>query len=442
MRILFIGCGAVGSGLLELWNISNNPIGNLDIVMIEPKELPEWVIKTFPQIVHIKIALNEKLVDTLLKKLLDDKTFVIDVSVNVDCIEIMKLCSKYKSMYINTSLEDWCDEHLDITSRDLVKLEEWTLYYQALIIRRALKHCKTSIAYECGANPGVISYLALKGLHDCAEQYGSPETKKLIEQKKYNQAAKKLGLATIHVSEFDTQLPYKKRPKGEFWNTWSCIGLQAEGIDPVQVGWGSFEDQAVGFTPRQGEKNIRFFQKRGVDAVHNTVGLDYEGNPKYFKGYMIPHGEANSLSRTLTYKGYRPSVFYVYDPPECAKESIKMFKKNDYNIITKTHVLRGNDIKSGFDSIGALLMFNGTGEVPDKTLWWTGTVLDIKDVRKMGFKYTGPTVIQVVANINACVEYMMEHPKNGLMSPEDFDWKLMMKKISKYLGKIHSKEIK
>ena len=187
---------------------------------------------------------------------------------------------------------------------------------------------------------------------------------------------------------------------------------------------------------------MRFFPFRGIDKTHKTVGLDHVGNPHFFEGYLIPHGEANSLSSFLTYKKYRPTVFYVYSPSKCGEESLDKLRKNNYIEISECHVLDQNDIIKGFDSVGALLFFNGSGEVPKDTKWWAGTVVDLKDVKKNGFIHSGPTVVQVAAGMNAAIIQILKNKNNGLMLPEEFNWVKLLKECSKYLGNIYSREIK
>ena len=444
LHLLFIGCGAVGKSVIEILNIAGKShFKTAKITIIEPLELPKWVFQCFPQIKHIKKAITKENMEKLIKPLLNKKTFIIDVSVNVDCIPIMVLAKNKNVLgYLNTSLEDWNNPHPERFFTSKEKLIKRSLSYRSYLAEKAIgKVVNSTIIQEFGMNPGLISISALWGLYNSAMKYGSNETKKAANQGMFNIVAKNLGLLTIQSSEHDTQITKLPKPKGVFWNTWSAVGLgHGEALDPVQIGWGSHENQNIGISDPKILDKTHIFPDRGMDAIHETIGLNYEGNPVSFNGFLIPHGESDSLSKFLSIDDYCPTVYYIYNPPECAKQSLEEQRENEYKPFEKTHVLTLPEIRTGYDSVGTLLIFSGKGEAPEK-MWWSGTVMNVNDAKKCGFKNAGPTTIQVAASIYSAFNYVIDNQHLGLLTPEELDWKYILKTAKPFLGHVYSKEI-
>lgn len=445
LHIVFIGMGAVGKAVIEILNISSKEhIKQAKITIVEPLEIPKWISQMFTQIKHIKKSVTSDNVQKLLKPLFNKHTFVIDVSVEVDSIPIMVLAKQQNVIgYLNTSVEDWSNPNPEYFSMNRDKLIKRSLSYRSYLVEKALgKVHNSTIIQEFGMNPGFISISALLGLYNCAMKYGSNETKKAAENGQFNIVAKNLGLLTIQSSEHDTQITKLPRPKGTFWNTWSANGLQrGEGLDPVQIGWGSHEDQKQGISDPKILDKTHIFPMRGMDEIHETIGLDYNGDPISFNGFLIPHGESDSLSKFLATKDYNPTVYYVYNPSEAAKESLEEQRNNKHKPLSKSHVLTLPEIKMGYDSVGTLLIFSGKGETPS-IMWWTGSCMSVEDAYKCGFVHSGPTVVQVAASIYSAFKYVLEHKHLGLVTPEELDYKYILKTARPYLGNLYSKEIK
>ena len=99
------------------------------------------------------------------------------------------------------------------------------------------------------------------------------------------------------------------------------------------------------------------------------------------------------------------------------------------------------DIKGDetFDSVGALLYFNGKGTI-EKIAHWYGSVLSTLEVKKLGFKVGTATTVQVAISILNAMRLMYnERTEKGFITPEDLNYKYMIEKSRKYLGKIISK---
>lgn len=453
--ILMIGCGGLGKCLLEL-NLLCNFIPKKykgrdmrNIVIIEPEDLGEYSFYKKYTITHIKKALSKNNIKTTLQKYIPGSIIVLDVSIGVNAMDIIKVCNEYNVMYVNTSLENWeIDEpHLLPTSQK--ELYPRTLMYQYKTLMKEKEKIKSTMVFDHGMNPGMISHLAKFAIFSAYEY--AYHRKISFTQKSLSKAAQKLKVDTIHVSELDTQKLKKSYPfqKNTFYNTWSGMGMIAEGLDPIQVGHTQKGRNAVdevigkkGYT----YQNIKYYPLRGISKTLPTVAISKSNKEITFEGFLIPHGEANTLSRYLTVEdhAYTPNVYYVYRPSEPTLLSLEILKERNYKHQPHIHpVLDQRHLAhSGYDSIGANLIFGADATHPlGKYDWWTGTVLSMKDVKKMGLKYAGPTETQVAISFLACVKWMLENPAKGVCSPEDLPSLKIIEWCKPYLGTFVNRKI-
>ena len=128
-----------------------------------------------------------------------------------------------------------------------------------------------------------------------------------------------------------------------------------------------------------------------------------------FEGYTIPHGEANTLSTKLSKYGYQPTVYFIYQPAEFARQTLEAMRPT-YQL-PSAEVVYAPDIEEGADIIGALI------HTPTMR-WWCGNTFGIEDTKKLGLKWSGPTTIQVAISILSALRYMIKHPKLGFITPE------------------------
>jgi homospermidine synthase len=359
---------------------------------------------------------------------------VIDLSVEVDSLFIIDYCIKSKSMYINTSLENWHEEEKPM-HKEYKKFKDDTLYHRELLLDKKLKTSKSTIVIDHGFNPGIIQTFALTALDLIAKEYDLT----LESKEEYAEFAKAIELVSIQVVEFDNQLTNLESYDDLFLNTWSSLGFQAEGTDHCMFGLGtlddSFKDQKL-IIPDEGHKNVRFIAEHSMNLMRDSVTLDNYGVPFEYSGMLITHGESNTLSDYLTTKdgSYRPSVYYVYSPSEVAWGCLQKVRDNDYHFLDYWHVLTPDDIideEYSFDSIGALLTLK------DGRKFWSGSVLTNRQTREMGFKYAGTaTTVQVASSVNSAITYMINNPKEGYCTPEYLRHREILKLTAPFLGNL------
>lgn len=434
-KIFMIGCGSSGQGLLELWQIlPNNKLKDMDIIIVEPKEIPNELLNKYKKIQHLSGSITKENMNKIFDKFVDENTIVINVSVDVDSLLLMKNSKLKKALYIDSSIEDY--------EEDLKKdkpIEHKTLYYRGIQTEKQLKkiklHNSKTILHSHAMNPGLISSFVLYWIDWFVQHNGDSKMKKHLKKQEFGILAKQIGIDTIHISEMDTQITSIKYDPNIFYSTWSTNGIQEEARDHVQiVGTDNLHKQKLGLIKSKIKPHTFYMEDRGMNVEHDSYILNNKLELVKYKGMMIPHYEPFSLSEYLSYGDYCPNIYYVYKPCDIASKSLKKLRENNYQIM-KGYVLRGYNITSGYDAVGATIyLTNGN-------MYWCGSILDINQTKTFGLKYTGPTCLQVVISMTRAIEYLLSHQKNGLITTEEIPYKYMIENCKKYLGQFICQKI-
>jgi homospermidine synthase len=158
--------------------------------------------------------------------------------------------------------------------------------------------------------------------------------------------------------------------------------------------------------------------------------------PNYtIRGMVVRHGEAFTISDKLTvWDGdravYRPTVHYAYCPCDAAIASLNELRGYDYKLQPKLRIM-GDEITSGSDILGALLMGHGYNS------WWCGSDLSIEESRRL-VPHQNATTMQVAISVVAAVMWMIEHPSQGVCVPDDLPHDYILGISKPYLGKFIS----
>lgn len=409
--ILLIGCGAIGRTILLYWNRVIPHVTSDKLVIIEPKDLP---IPLPHKATHLQMGLTEENYIETLDSI--KPSFIIDLSINVDSVSIVNYCFDRNIPCINTALESW--EGQTMWMNDLDMFKHSLKYRQDLILqtRRYTHHKQPTILIDHGMNPGLITHFTKKCVEILAHE-------REIEYSSLGEAAHKLGVRAIQCSEVDTQICKLDHPDNMFLNTWSALGFIEEATDPCQVGWGSHEDP-LSIPGTLYDVGMAYIPIRGMDML-------IEGwNPLCgsYKGYNIPHGENSITTQYFTHGDYKPSAYYVYRPSKPAIESINNIRSTGYTLPSGEHVLVGDEIESGTDAVGALVICE------DGTALWGGTILSSEDVPEHLKGYTNCTCIQVGCGVLAGIDYISTHRNEGVITADHLDTDRVLELVSPHLG--------
>jgi homospermidine synthase len=428
--IVMIGFGSIGRGTLPLIlrHIKCNP---QQITVIDPdastSQLAEKQGATF-----IKAAITAKNHRQVLKPLLTagpGPAFIVNLSVDVGSLDIMRLARETGALYIDTVIEPWPGFYYN-TKAPQADRTNYRLRENLLALKRELGPGPTAVSC-CGANPGMVSWLVKKALMDIAAA-----TKTKVAEPKtrdgWAKLMKRLGVKGIHIAERDTQRTKKPKPFGTFVNTWSVEGFISEGLQPAELGWGTHEKKL----PPKGKRHKTgcgaaiFIETPGADTRVRTW-TPSEG--AHF-GFLVTHNEAISISDFYTVRDgrkvtYRPTCHYAYHPSNDAVLSWHEMLGNGGKRLKHAYVLDESEIADGRDELGVLLYGH------KKNAYWFGSQLSIEEARKLA-PYQSATGLQVTSAVLAGMIWAIENPTSGIVETDEMDYRRCMEIQAPYLGPV------
>jgi homospermidine synthase len=425
-RILFIGFGSIGQGVLPLVlrHIGLAP-ERITIVTAEDKgndEAAKYGVK------FIKERLTRENFRRVLSPLLGRGDFLINVSVDVSSIALIKLCWEKGAMYIDTCIEPWPGGYTDPTV-PVSRRTNYALREEALALRQGNERAPTAVLTH-GANPGLVSHFLKQALLNIAQdtqiEAGKPATRA-----EWGELARRLGVKVIHIAERDTQVSAKPKLPGEFVNTWSIDGFVSEGSQPSEMGWGTHERNF----PRDGKRHD-FGCLAAIYLMQPGAGTrvrSWTPRAGQFHGFCITHGEAISIADYYSVRDgaqvvYRPTVHYAYHPCDAAVMSVHELAGRNYVQQERQRIVM-DDITSGIDELGVLLAGHR------RNAYWYGSQLSIAEARQLA-PYNNATSLQVTAAVLAGVVWAMENPNQGLVEPDEMDFRRNLEICMPYLGPV------
>jgi homospermidine synthase len=441
-RILFVGFGSVARCTLPilLRHLNVDP-SRITILEFDPDHaaLKPW---TERGIAFVQNRVTEENLGTLLGEHLSAGDLLIDLAWNIDCCEIVQWCHDHGVLYVNTSVELW-DPYAGAENKHPT---ERTLYWRHMKLRQMVASWKkpgATAVLEHGANPGLISHFTKHALLDIASRaladrkFAGAQAERIADHaraREFNNLAHELGVKVIHCSERDTQITDRPKQVNEFVNTWSVEGFREEGTTTAEMGWGTHEKElpALAFEHSDGPKSQICLARMGI----NTLVTSWVPPDHLIVGMVVRHGEAFTITEKLTvWKDgkalYRPTVHYAYCPCDSAIASLYELRGRDYELQPRIRILTDDEITSGADILGALVMGH-----PYQS-WWCGSDLDIEESRRL-VPHQNATTMQVAISVVAACRWMLENPNRGMCVPDDLPHDFVLEISKPYLGRFVS----
>jgi homospermidine synthase len=437
-KVLIIGYGAVARCTLPiLLDHVLVPPENITIIDFEDKagELQKF---TDTGIRFFQKKITPENLSEILSEYLEHGGLCIDLAWNIECGAILSWCHEHSVLYMNTSVEVW-DSYGE---RFVASPYEKSLYFRQMHLRDLTREWKnaTTCVVDHGANPGLISHFAKQGLIDIARRMIADRIardpallRRLIRRKDFARLAREVGVKVIHCSERDTQISCRPKEVDEFVGTWSIEGLREEGTAPAEMGWGTHEKElpALAQVPPEGPKNQIMLAQMGMNTWVRSWVPHQE-----IVGMVIRHGEAFGLSDRWTVwedgvAVYRPTVHYAYMPCDATIVSLHELKCHNYEMQSRLRIMRDDEILSGADILGALLMGHPYHS------WWTGSILTVAESRQLA-PGQNATTVQVALGVVTAVMWMIANPRRGLCLPDDLPHDFVLDIAMPYLGEFYS----
>ncbi len=425
-RLVIIGFGSIGQGVLPLLlrHIDLRP-AQITIVTAEPRG---HEVAAEYGIGFVETALTRENYRAVLKDRLRGGDFLLNVSVDVSSVALIELCQEIGALYLDTCIEPWpggyTDPNLSPSARSNYALRE-----SALALRVDGKRGPTAVITH-GANPGLVSHFVKQALIDIARE-ADPATPAPAEPAGWARLADRLGVKAIHIAERDTQVAAIPKAPGEFVNTWSIDGFVSEGSQPAELGWGTHERHLPTDARRHdfGSQAAIYLLRPGA-ATRVRSWTPLEGP---YQGFLITHGESISIADYLTLREgevvrYRPTCHYAYHPCDDAVLSLHELAGKNWRV-QKNKRLMMDEIVAGIDELGVLLMG------PRQGVYWYGSRLSIEEARRVA-PHNNATSLQVTAAVLAGVIWAIEHPRQGIVEPDEMDFARILEICRPYLGEV------
>lgn len=437
--VVMIGFGSIGKGCLPLLE-RHFKFDKSRMIVIDPDDAGRAILDE-RGIKFLKLALTAENYVEVLTPLLNSKEgrgFCVNLSVDVGSLDMMKLCKKLDAFYIDTVVEPWGGFYLDDT-KSIAERSNYTL--RETVVEEKLKNPGgiTSVSC-CGANPGMVSWFVKQALVNLAmdlqkEKSPNQAVNIAIPQTRAEWALfmQSLGVKGIHISERDTQRSSRPKPMNTFVNTWSVEGFVSEGLQPAELGWGTFEK----WKPENAREHqtgcrsaIYLLQPGGNSKVRTwcpTLGAQY--------GRLVTHNEAISIADYFTVTNgdvlsYRPTCHYAYHPANDAILSLEeMFGKEGVRQVSD-YILDESEIVDGMDELGVLLYGH------DKNAYWFGSQLSIEEVRELA-PFQNATGLQVTSAVIAGMAWALENPEEGIVEADEMDFERCLQFQLPYLGPVN-----
>jgi len=451
-RILMLGCGSVGRCTLPLVRRTlEMPAQRITVLDFEDVR-PTIADSLQAGVVFKQARLTQENYTSMLAELVGPGDVIVDLSWNVETLDMLAWCGEHDVRYVNTSLEEW-DPYGDIENKSPY---DRSLYSRQMRVRQLKARLNSgskpspTAVIDHGANPGLVSHFTKRALLEIATTMlteGLPAAtgvnragfEKLVAEAEshadgaFARLSQATGTKVIHISERDTQVSSRPKAVNEFVNTWSIEGLYEEGTAPAEMGWGTHERRFPQYAhvPVGGPGNQIFLAQPGIRTfVHSWVP---KGGP--IIGMVVRHAESFTISDYLTawedtVEGrravYRPTVHYAYMPCDNAILSVYELTMCNYQLQPKLRIMT-DEITEGIDELGVLLMGHGL------TTWWTGSQLDIHESRKL-VPGQNATTLQVAAGVLGALVYMIANPAKGILVPDELPHQEVLATAMPYLG--------
>jgi homospermidine synthase len=425
-RLVFVGFGSIGQGVLPLV-LRHIGIKPERITIVTADEAGKGEAAEY----GIKFVVNPLTRDNfkqVLDPLIGRGDFLLNLSVDVSSIALIKFAHEKGALYLDTCIEPWPGGYTD-PSISPARRTNYALREEALAVRKSHPNGPTAVLTH-GANPGMVSHFVKQALLNLASDLdvaaGNPSTRE-----QWAALAAKLQVKVIHIAERDTQVANVPKRPGEFVNTWSVDGFVSEGSQPAELGWGTHEKTLPPRGQRYdfGPQNAIYLLQPGAATRVRTW------TPKAgpFHGFLITHGESISIPHYLTHREgdkvvYRPTVHYAYHPCDDAVLSVHEFAGRNWHLQERKRILN-KEIIEGIDELGVLLAGH------KKNAYWYGSQLSIDEARKL-VPHNTATSLQVCVAVLSGMVWAMENPQAGIVEPDEMDFRRNLEVCMPYLGPV------
>jgi Homospermidine synthase len=425
-RLTIVGFGSIGQGVLPLI-LRHIDLDPKTITIVTAEERGHDVADAYG-IRFVREALTRENYRTVLEPLVGDGDFLLNLSVDVSSVALIRFAQERGALYLDTCIEPWPGGYTD-PSLTPSQRSNYALRHSALVLRKEFPHGPTAVLTH-GANPGLVSHFVKEAMLNIAGDLGL-DVSVPTTRAEWGALGRKLDVKVIHIAERDNQVAAQPKQVGEFVNTWSIEGFVSEGCQPAELGWGSHERHfpADGGRHDFGSGAAIYLNRPGAGTRVRTW-TPLEGP---FHGFLVTHNESISIADYYTVANghgveYRPTVHYAYHPCDDAVLSLHEIAGKNWSLQEQRRLMM-EEITEGVDELGVLLMGHPQGA------YWYGSRLSIAETRDL-VPHNNATSLQVTAAVLGGMVWAIENPNAGLVEADDMDHARVMAVARPYLGQM------
>jgi homospermidine synthase len=426
-RIIMLGCGSIGQGTLPLLSRHITLEGKDRLLVLSADEAGRSLARRCgAEFLHAHLTPGNH--TRLLGKHVRAGDLVLNLSVNVASLDVIRFCAARGALYVDTSIEPWPGVY-DNPMVDMRQRTNFVIREKALQLARELGPDAPTAVVDHGANPGLVSHFVKRALLELDKQLRDGKAQPAADED-WARLAQELEISVIQIAERDTQASDKPKRHDEFINTWSIEGFVSELMQPVELSIGTHE-QNLPRHAREHRKGSRtlYLPRPGCGTFARAWTPSVGG----YQGLLVTHDEVFSIADQLSLRDngkitYRPTVMFVYHPCDDAMLSAVELEGRGWKMQPATRRL-GEDIVAGMDELGVLLAGHA------RNAYWFGSQLTIDEARKH-VQFANATTMQVVAGALAAAVWAIRNPRRGLVEPDDLDYEECLATATPYLGRI------
>ena len=427
-KIMIFGLGLTGNALLDIL-LEEKTFPTANILVSDQKE---GAFAHFDSSVGIRenrflFHMDRKNYTDLLSYLTAGDYFVCLAEGIEHCV-LMETCLQSGIHFICSSDDCFYDE------QNKYFLSEQEHLKQAAALRQQYEKAATSIL-QFGCNPGLVSIFTKKALKDIV--YEDTETFvsqnrwamiRLLEHREYAALAEYLGVRRIIEIDLDTTRTDIEEDPHTLYSTWNTTDFETEMNRRALFKLGTLDSLKEWLEDFQ----ITADQLHYYNRTDGTVILERSGKKTFLTGKgpgggveacVIPHEELFSLYEYLSVRNqeeeirYAPTVMFLYRPCPLAFSSLFHADNRRCEPIVKDRVI------SGGETVGISI----EGEKFCPRFVYTKLLISppehagaVGEDEEPAFTVT-PTVYQVAASLYCAIKYIIRHPEEGVLYPENLD---------------------
>lgn len=362
----------------------------------------------------------------------DEPGLLVNASVNICSKSLIDYCQSRSILYVDTSFEIWADL---VGSESMIN--NGGRFSDIQEAKKRFAGGATAITCH-GANPGIVSHFAKRLVSIIAGRELGNTRSKPKTQKEWAALAQELEITSLIITEMDSQRPNKPPPKNMALNTWSIHGLLEEAAEKICVPFGTHEPISDSVEPYVFDAHgVQYLELPTRSANYHSLG--YSPTFGVFSGMVIPHVEAFTIANYFSVRTevgaalYQPTSYFCYRPCPAALDTISNASRNNWEPDGPARVML-EEIEDGIDSLGVMAFRKNTSEVV-----WYGS--EVSSQMASAFTTCNATSLQVIAGLISSMLYVIQHPREGLLEPEDLDTDFILDIATPYLGHVYSQVI-